>query len=290
MQAVVALKAIYPVTVLLEVAHLPSSTYYVHVTRLDRPDPYADLRARITTIFHAAHGRYGHRRIHACVRAEGHVVAKKTILNLMRDAQLVCVIRRTRKRRPAGAMGAIAPNLLARDYRVTAPNQKWVTDITEFHVPERRVYLTAMMDVFDRQVLAYGIATSPSVAWTNAVLHQALATLQPGETPLVHSDQGFQYRHASWLQVLAEAGAQPSMSRAGTCLDNALMENFFGHLKAEMFHHTTFSDIDVLITTIHEYIAWYNTKRISLTLGGRSPVQYRAHALAIQGGDTRESD
>lgn len=265
--------------VLLAVAHLPPSTYYAHLTCQERPDPYAALRERLTTLFHAAHGRYGHRRLHACVQADGYVIAKKTILKLMQEEQLVCVIRRKRKRRPPGALGAVAPNLLARDYRVTAPNQKWVTDITEFQVQDTRVYLTSIMDVFDRQVLAYGIARSPSVAWTNAVLHQALATLRPGETPLVHSDQGFQYRHASWLQLLAEAGAQPSMSRAGTCLDNALMENFFGHLKAEMFHPTTFSNSDALITAIHEYIAWYNTHRISLTLGGRCPVQYRAHAL-----------
>lgn len=289
MQAVVALKAIYPVKIMLEIAQLPSSTYYAHLHNRTRPDPYAAVRARVGVIFHAAHGRYGHRRIHACVRSEGHVVAKKTILKLMHDAQLACVIRRRRKRRPPGAVGTIAPNLLARNYRVTAPNQKWVTDITAFQVQEHCVYLIAMMDVFDRQILAYGMARSPSVAWTNAVLQQALATLQPGETPLVHSDQGVQYRHASWLQLLAGAGAQPSMSRAGTCLDNALMENFFGHLKSEMFHPTRFADAETLMSTIHAYITWYNTQRISLTLGGMSPVQYRAHALATPQGDTGES-
>lgn len=281
MRAVVALKAIYPVKVLLKAANLSSSTYYAHLSQQDRPDPYADLRKRLVHHFLDAHQRYGHRRLHACLQAEGHVVAKKTVLKLMREEQLVCRVRRRRRSRTVGALGKAAPNRLARDYRVTAPNQKWVTDITEFRVQEQRLYLTTIMDVFGRQVLAYNVGRSPSVRWVNEVLGQALATLQPNEAPLVHSDQGFQYRSPAWLQRLEHAGAQASMSRAGTCLDNALMENFFGHLKAEMFHQETFENIEALETAIHEYIDWYNTRRLSSTLGYMSPVQYRAHRIAI---------
>lgn len=265
---------------LFEVAHLPSSTYYAHLAHAERPDPYAEMRARLAVHFHEAHERYGHRRLHACLQAEGHVVARKTVLKLMREEQLVCRVRRKRRSRKAGALAKAAPNRLARDYRVTAPNQKWVTDITEFHLQKQRLYLTTIMDVFDRQILAYDVAQSPRVLWVNGVLRQALATLRPGEAPLVHSDQGFQYRHPAWLQQVAHAGGQPSMSRAGTCLDNAVMENFFGHLKTEMFYLATFENIATLETAIHEYIHWYNTRRLSSTLGYMSPVQYREHVLA----------
>lgn len=281
MRAVVALKADYPVKVLLEVARLPSSTYYAHLAREERPDPYAEIRERLIVHFHAAYTRYGHRRLLACLREEGYIVAKKTVLKLMDEEHLVCQVRRKRRSRTVGAQAKAAPNLLARDYRVTAPNQKWVTDITEFHVHGKRLYLTTIMDVFGRHILAYDVGRSPSVMWVNDVLRQALATLQPGEAPLVHSDQGFQYRSPAWLQRLEQAGAQPSMSRAGTCLDNALMENFFSHLKAEMFHLMPFKDVATLAAEIHAYIHWYNTRRRSSTLGYMSPVQYRTHALAI---------
>jgi putative transposase len=115
---------------------------------------------------------------------------------------------------------------------------------------------------------------------TNTSLREALTSLQPGQQPLVHSDQGFQYRHASWRALLEGAGAVQSMSRKGNCYDNAVMENFFGHLKEEMFHHVRFISTDALAAHLNEYIRWYNTDRISTKLEGLSPVQYRAQALA----------
>ena len=96
----------------------------------------------------------------------------------------------------------------------------------------------------------------------------------------MHSDQGFQYRHASWRALLEGAGAVQSMSRKGNCYDNAVMENFFGHLKEEMFHRVRFISTDALTAHLNEYIRWYNTDRISTKLKGLSPVQYRAQALA----------
>ncbi|WP_368077051.1 transposase [Rhodococcus sp. W8901] len=111
-------------------------------------------------------------------------------------------------------------------------------------------------------------------------MRSALATVDDGKNLLVHSDQGFQYQHSSWRQLLADAGATQSMSRKANCYDNAVMENFFGHLKEELFHHTRYLDIDALATALDDYIHWYNTERISTKLEGLSPVQYRAQALA----------
>ncbi|WP_244194767.1 IS3 family transposase [Amycolatopsis echigonensis] len=94
------------------------------------------------------------------------------------------------------------------------------------------------------------------------------------------SIQGFQYQHASWRTLLADAGLTQSMSRRATCLDNAVAENFFGHLKEELFHHNTFDTVDTFTTALHDYIDWYNTTRISTTLGDLSPAEYRAQTLA----------
>jgi putative transposase len=199
----------------------------------------------------------------------------------MRALRLVCKVRRKKRYNSyQGEQGKIAPNELKREFEADRPNQKWVTDVTEFAVGDRKLYLSPVMDLFDRQIISYTIGTSPNLALTNTSLRTALACLEPGQQPLVHSDQGFQYQHASWRALLAGAGAVQSMSRRGNCYDNAVMENFFGHLKEELFHHVRFLDADALETALHDYIRWYNTDRISTKLKGLSPVQYRAQALA----------
>lgn len=280
-QAVISLKAHYPLPVLLAVAGLARSTFFYHQAKLARPDPAAGLKSAIRAAFLAAKGRYGHRRIHAVLTGQGWAVAKKTVLKLMRALGLVCKVRRRRRYSSyAGRVGTCAPNTLGRDFTATGPNQKWVTDVTEFRIGDRRIYLSPVIDLFDRSVVAHRCGTSPSLELTNGSLEQALATLAPDQTPLVHSDQGFQYQHSSWRHLLNAAGAIPSMSRKATCLDNAVAENFFGHLKEEMFHHDTFTSAEELTTAIDDYICWWNTERISIKRKGLSPVQYRAQALA----------
>ncbi|BAS17280.1 uncharacterized transposase-like protein HI_1721 [Arthrobacter sp. Hiyo8] len=155
-----------------------------------------------------------------------------------------------------------------------------MTDVTEFSVGDRKLYLSPVMDLFDRQIISYTLGISPNLELTNTSLSKALTTLKDGEKPLVHSDQGFQYQHHSWRNLLSAAGAAQSMSRKANCYDNAVMENFFGHLKEELFHRVRFISTQALTAALHEYISWYNTERISTKLEGLSPVQYRAQALA----------
>ena len=280
-QALIALKADFPLPVLLQVAGLARSTFFYHQAHLQAPDPKAELKAAITGIFTTNHARYGHRRIHSELLKKGWTVAKKTVLKLMRALGLDCKVRR-RKRYNSyqGEQGTAAPNLLNREFNATAPNQKWVTDVTEFSVGDQKLYLSPVMDLFDRQIISHTMGTSPNLDLTNTSLREALTCLEPGQQPLVHSDQGFQYQHASWRALLEGAGAVQSMSRNGNCYDNAVMENFFGHLKEEMFHNMQYISTDALAAHLNEYIHWYNTKRISTKLKGLSPLQYRTQALA----------
>jgi putative transposase len=280
-QALIALKADFPLPLLLQVSGLARSTFFYHQARLQAPDPQEELKASIRDIFKKNHGRYGHRRVHRELLNLGWTVAKKTVLKLMRALGLLCKVRR-RKRYNSyqGEAGAIAPNLLNRKFDATAPNQKWVTDVTEFSVGDRKLYLSPVMDLFDRQIISHSISTSPNLDLTNNSLRAALTCLEPGQQPLVHSDQGFQYQHVSWRTLLAHAGAVQSMSRKANCYDNAVMENFFGHLKEELFHRVRFLSTEALTAALHEYIRWYNTERISTKLKGLSPVQYRAQMLA----------
>ena len=273
MNAVVALKAEHSLTDLLRAAALPRSTFFYHQARLDAPDGHAELKAEIRRIFDRFAGRYGHRRIRDELRKGGWMVSKKTVLKLMRQLGLRCTIRR-RKRYNSfkGEVGTIAPNLLTRDFMATGPNQKWVTDVTEFTVGDRKVYLSPVMDLFDRQIIGYATGLSPNLDLTNTSLRQALTTLRPGDAPIVHSDQGFQYQHLSWRRLLTEAGGVQSMSRKANCLDNAVIESFFGHLKDELYCNTTYLTVDALIAAIDAYIAWFNTERAHSTLKGLSPV------------------
>jgi len=276
--AVVALKADYPLTTLLEIAGVARSTFFYHQARLARPDKHALLRAEICRLFNCHGGRYGHRRVRGLLRREGWQVSKKTVLKLMNELGLRCVIRKKRYKSFTGEVGRIAPNLLRRDFTTTGPNQKWVTDVTEFRVDGRKVYLSTVMDLFDRQVIGHAHGTSANLELTNASLGAALTGLGTDQEPIVHSDQGFQYQHASWRKLLKGRAVQ-SMSRRGNCLDNAVMESFFGHLKDELYCNTTFLTVEALTTAIDAYIAWFNTERAHSTLKGLSPVEYRAQAL-----------
>lgn len=280
-QAVIHLKAEHPLGVLLDIARLPRSTFFYHQGRLDQPDPQAELKAAVQEAFDTAKGRYGHRRIHRELAKSRWRVAKKTVLKLMGQMGLVCHVRR-RKRYNSykGQPGRIAPNLLDREFDAEEPNEKWVTDVTEFHIGESKIYLSPIMDLFDRSIVSYAWGTSPALPLVNGPLQVALATLQANETPMVHSDQGFQYQHVSWRNLLAGAGAKQSMSRKGTCLDNAVIEGFFGHLKEELFNHTKYPSVEAFTRDLDEYMQWYNNVRTHSRLEGLSPVEYRTQALA----------
>jgi putative transposase len=279
--AVVSLKADYSLTDLLAVAGLARSTFFYHQARLDAPDPWAEMKAAITKVFHTNKARYGYRRVHRELVKAGWQVTKKTVLKLMQQLDLASTSRRKRRYVSyQGEVGQIAENLLDRQFTAEATGKKWVTDVTEFRVNDEKLYLSPVMDLFNREIVAYSMSRSPNLHLTNSSLRDAIATLKPGQAPLVHSDQGFQYQHASWRALLAGAGATQSMSRKGNCFDNAVIENFFGHLKEECFHHVRYLSIEALETALHEYIHWYNHDRISERLEGLSPVQYRTQTLA----------
>jgi putative transposase len=249
--------------VLLDVAGLARSTFFYHQARLSGPDPRASLKAAVTEIFKKNHGRYGHRRIHIELLKQGWTVAKKTVLKLMRSLRLVCKVRsRKRYNSYQGEQGIVAPNLLKRQFEADAPNQKWVTDVTEFSVGDRKLYLSPIMDLFDRQIISYAIGTSPNLELAKASLRGALATLRTARNPSCTPTRDSSISTTPGTHCLANAGAVPSMSRKANCYDNAVMENFFGHLKEELFHRVRFLNTAALASALHEYLRWYNTESV----------------------------
>jgi transposase InsO family protein len=192
------------------------------------------------------------------------------------------LIAGTPKRRRYGSyLGEISPapdNLVNRDFRAAAPNKKWLTDITEFQIPAGKVYLSPMIDCFDGMVVSWSIGTRPDAQLVNSMLDAAVETVaSSGERPVLHSDRGAHYRWPGWLSRIADARLVRSMSRKACCPDNAACEGFFGRLKTELFYSRNWqaSTIEQFIQTLDSYIRWYNEKRIKISLGSLSPVEYR---------------
>ncbi|GHV00638.1 hypothetical protein FACS1894211_08460 [Clostridia bacterium] len=175
-------------------------------------------------------------------------------------------------------MGRIAPNILDRNFVSKKPYEKLVTDITEFSLFNEKFYLSSLLDIYNGEIVSYNITASPNFALVKDMLEAALARIENPIGMIIHSDQGWHYQMKAYQKMLAENGIVQSMSRKGNCLDNAVMENFFGHLKSELLYIKKFTSTEHFITELHEYIRYYNNDRIKLKLNGLSPVQYRQQA------------
>ena len=259
---------------------MPRSTFFYHQKRLREPDKHAALKDAILESFERNKHRYGYRRVLLDLRNQGWVVNHKLVYKLMSEMGLRAKVRR---RRPYvsynGTTSHIANNTLDRKFTPDKPNTVFVSDVTEFRVAGRKVYLSPVMDLFDRSIVVHTVATSPSTAFTADSLTKTIKTCTPEPGWMMHTDQGFQYQHSSWRNLIHDNGGVQSMSRKANCYDNAVMENFFGHLKTEMYHGEVFDTVAEFNQTIDEYIQWYNTERIQQRLKGLTPMQYRNQTL-----------
>jgi putative transposase len=263
---------------LLKVAGLARSTFYYQLKVLHGDDRHADLKTKIRSVFERHKGRYGYRRVTAAIRQTGQLVNHKAVQRLMQQLQLKSLVRPKKYRSWRGEIGKAAPNLLQRRFEAARPNQKWVTDVTEFNVGGEKLYLSPVMDLYNGEIVAYQMERRPSFELVSSMLKKALARLGRKEQPLLHSDQGWQYRMPAFRQQLKQRKLTQSMSRKGNCLDNAAMESFFGTLKSECYRPQRFSSVKQLSETLDRYIHYYNHERIRLKLKGLSPVQYRTQA------------
>lgn len=271
----------HPLPKLLKIAELPRSVFYYHCQAQKAPDKYGDLKGRIRSIFEQHHGRYGYRRITATLQQLGERINHKTVQRLMGVLGLKSDVRPKKYRSFKGDIGTAAPNELDRNFEADAPNQKWVTDVTEFAFDGEKLYLSPILDLYNREIVAFTTSRRPVFEMVTTMVEKAFAKLLPHEQPMLHSDQGWHYRMAPYKARLRERGLVQSMSRKGNCHDNAAMESFFGVLKSEFFHRKKFASMEELETKLHDYIRYYNHDRIKLKLNGLSPVQYRTQALGV---------
>ena len=248
----------HKVGLLIDIAGIPRSTYYYYSKQFNapKPDKYAEIKPLIRKIYDDSKERYGYRRI-------------------TNEMGIFCRVRMKKYNSFRGEVGKIAPNLLERDFKADKPNQKWVTDVTEFALFGIKLYLSPIIDLFNGEVVAYNLSYHPNLNQITNMLEKSFAKIPDNTNLILHSDQGWQYQHKHYQKMLRDKGIRQSMSRKGNFLDNTCAENFFGLLKTELLYLQEFTLVKHFISELEDYIEWYNTKRIKLKLMDMSPVEYR---------------
>ena len=245
------------------------------------PDKYKEVKAEIIKIYYENKGRYGYRRITTEVHNHGFSINHKTVQRLMKELGLVCRVRIKKYRSYKGEVGKIAPNLLNRNFYAEKPNQKWVTDVTEFSLFGQKMYLSPILDLHNGYLVSYTISDRPVLGMITSMLEKAFETIPDGTGLTLHSDQGWQYQHKQYQRMLRRKGIRQSMSRKGNCLDNAVMENFFGLLKSELFYLQEFRSLDHFKQELVDYLDYYNNRRIKAKRKGLPPALHRQQALSV---------
>jgi transposase InsO family protein len=247
---------------------------------MKQPDKYVQTKAKIAEIYHQHKGRYGYRRITLELRKAGIHINHKTVQRLMGDLGLKSMVRMKKYKSYKGETGRIAPNILKRDFNAAKPNTKWVTDVTEFLLFGQRLYLSPLLDLYNGEIISYSISKHPTFHQTMDMLDKAFEKIPDNTGLILHSDQGWQYQMKQFQHKLATNRITQSMSRKGNCIDNSVMENFFGLLKSELLYLQEFDNIEHFIDELHDYIFYYNNLRIKLKLNGMSPIQFRTHSIS----------
>jgi transposase InsO family protein len=273
-----ALKSKHSLPNLCRKLELSKSSYYYQEKVMHAKDKYHELRKQIFELFHNNRDVFGYRRIHILLQNEGTIVSEKVVRRIMKQEGLVVKVRKRRKYNSyRGEISPAVNNLINRDFHADKPNEKWLTDITEFSIKAGKIYLSPIIDCLDGMPISWTIGTSPSANLVNTMLKNAISKLKPNEKPIVHSDRGCHYRWPDWIKIMNDAGLTRSMSKKGCSPDNSACEGFFGHLKTEMFYSRNWDEcsVDEFIQEVDSYMHWYCTDRIKSTLGGLSPLDYR---------------
>lgn len=270
----------YPIRKLCAVLSINRSSYYKWLKRKPSRNQLQneEIISWIKELYEEQNGILGYRQMTITInRVHNVCYNKKRIRRLMQILGLKSVCRVKKKSYIPSTPETEADNVLNREFYAFAPNEKWLTDVTEFKYyvgPEiRKLYLSAILDLYDKRIVAYKISDSNNNKLVFDNFDEAVA-LNPDAHPLFHSDRGFQYTSKIFCNKLQEAKMRQSMSRVGRCIDNGPMESFWGMLKSEMYYLRRFTDKDSLILAIENYIHFYNTVRFQKRLRCMTPMEF----------------
>jgi transposase InsO family protein/transposase-like protein len=274
-----------------------SDYYYWSSNHIDSDEKNDDVMNEIIHIYYANKGRYGYRRITLQLHREGFYTNHKMVHRLLQRMELQGITPKAKYKSYKGDLnGTVKSQLLnkvvdeenhktyyKRNFSTAAVNEKWTTDVSEFHIADGKLYLSPILDMKNSEIVSYSISESPNYAQTQEMLDQAFEKYPDLTGLILHSDQGWQYQMVQYHKALMDKGIIQSMSRKGNCLDNCVMENFFGKMKNEMFygHEFEFKTLNDLKEAMDEYILYYNTERIQVKLKGLTPCEYRNQALLL---------
>ncbi|WP_349676628.1 IS3 family transposase [Clostridium sp. UBA1652] len=273
----------YSISELCKCAKVARASYYKWLNRLEtkRDKENKIILDEIIKLYSEVKGIYGYRRIALNINNRlNSNYNDKRIYRLMKSIKLTAIIRRKKKRYIQSTPQITAENILNRNFVANNPNEKWLTDVTEFKLTNgSKAYLSAILDLCDNSIISYVLGRSNNNKLVFDTLDKAIES-NPTATPLFHSDRGFQYTSKTFKYKLNEINAIQSMSRVGRCIDNGPMEAFWGTLKVEMYYLRKFDTFDELKQAIDDYIEFYNKKRLQKKLKGMAPIEYRSHTLA----------
>ncbi len=273
-----ALKNKYSLPKLLLGLRISKSSYYYHQKVIRQADKYAFARSRIREIFEENHCCYGYRRIYHSLKREGFRLSEKVIRRLMKESGLYVMTKKKKAYSSyRGEITPAVPNVLQRNFHASKPNEKWLTDITEFAIPAGKIYFSPMIDCFDGMPICWSVGTAPDASLVNGMLDEAISQLKEDEHPIIHTDRGCHYRWPGWINRMNAALLTRSMSKKGCSPDNSACEGFFGRMKNEMFYGLSWANvsIDDFIRRVDDYMTWYREKRIKVSLGGMSLTEHR---------------
>ena len=268
---------------LLKVASLPRATYYFELKKPDKDAKNGEIMALIESVFLENKRRYGFKRITAELRNRGYKINHKKVLRLMAKMGLRAIKAKQKYHSYIGEVGRVADNVIGRDFEASKPNEKWTTDVSQFNCPFGKCYLSPIVDMGAGDVVAWDLSLSPNLEQTKRMLDQAFAKYPNLEGLVFHSDQGWQYQHDYYQERLREKGIVQSMSRKGNCIDNCIMESFFGVMKNEMFygHESEFKTFEQFRAAVSEYIDYYNNKRIKAKTKWMPPSKFREASMPV---------
>ena len=242
----------YTLKALLNYTKLAKSTYYDALKKLSREDKYKGLKTLIHNICNKNHGRYGYRRVTMHLHKQGIKINHKVVMRLMKEENLTCKVRAKKYKSYRGQEGKIAKNILNRNFKAEKPNEKWATDVTEFALCNEKIYLSPIIDLYNGEIISYKISKRPILKQVLDMVEDATKKIKETKGIILHSDQGWQYQNKRYQKLLKEKGIIQSMSRKGNCLDNAVIENFFGLLKSELFYLKKFKSVEDFIKELLE--------------------------------------
>ena len=261
---------------------MPKSTYYYEICKVNAVELRNEgLASEIKEIFEYHKGRYGVRRVHRELVNRGHNINHKRVQRIMHNLGLMGKRPKEKYHSYRGEVGKIADNIIDRNFSAAAPLKKWTTDVSQFNFPWGKCYISPILDMCTNEIISYDLSLSPNLEQIRNMLDSAFEKFPSVEGLIFHSDQGWQYQHEYFRNTLKEHKIIQSMSRKGNCIDNCIMETFFGRLKNEMYYgyEKEYDSFEAFSEAIEEYISYYNNERIQKKTKWMPPVKYREASM-----------